>query len=519
MGGRPLLFFILILICLILTALVGSSASNEAAAAAAPRHYSIPFNRSSFPVSFIFGAGSAAYQTEGAAHIHGKGPSIWDTFTTKHREKITDGSNGDVADDFYHRYEEDVKLMKKVGLDSFRFSISWSRLLPKGKVKGGVNQEGVKFYNNLINELLSNGIIPFVTLFHWDLPQALEDEYGGFLNHKIVGDFQDYADFCFKTFGDRVKHWITLNEPVTFCVNGYNGGTNAPGRCSNYVGNCTAGNSATEPYIVGHHLLLAHAHSANLYKKKYQASQKGQIGISVVTYWYLAKSETAASKRAASRSLDFVFGWFAHPVTFGDYPQTMRASVGDRLPKFSKEETKLLKGSLDFLGVNYYTSSYADVSSLSTSNVNQSFFGDMHTSLSTEKNGVPLGSATALSWLYIYPKGIRELMLYIKEKYNDPEIYITENGVGEANNSSQPLNDALKDSTRIRYHSLHLSYLLKSIKEGVKVRGYFAWSFLDVYEWDSGYTVRFGLTYVDYKNNLKRYLKYSAYWFKMFLLK
>ncbi|CAL9003918.1 unnamed protein product [Prunus brigantina] len=502
-----------LLLCLITLAL--------STAAVKPSHDSMPFNRTSFPAGFVFGAGSAAYQSEGAALTHGRGLSIWDTFIRKHPEKISDGSNGDVANDFYHHYKEDVKLIKKIGLDSFRFSISWSRILPKGTVKGGVNQEGVKFYNNLIDELLSNGIAPFVTLFHWDLPQTLEDEYDGFLSPKIVDDFQDYANFCFKTFGDRVKHWVTLNEPVTYCVNGYNGGSYAPGRCSSYVGNCTAGNSATEPYIVGHHLLLAHAYAVKLYRDKYQAFQKGQIGISVVTFWYLPKSGTAASKRAASKALDFILGWFTHPVTFGEYPQSMRSSVGDRLPKFSVAELKLLKGSIDFLGVNYYTASYADPPSLSaaTSTVNQSFYGDMDISLSTDKNGVPLGTPTALSWLHIYPKGIRELMLHIKEKYNNPEIYITENGVGDANNSSLPIKTVLKDSTRIRYHYLHLSYLSEAIKEGVKVKGYFAWAFADVYEWNSGYTVRFGLAYVDYKNKFKRTLKYSAYWFKMFLLK
>ncbi|KAL6129871.1 hypothetical protein ACLB2K_068253 [Fragaria x ananassa] len=200
---------------------------------------------------------------------------------------------------------------------------------------------------------------------YWDLPQALEDEYGGFLNHKIIGDFQDYADFCFKTFGDQVAHWITLNEPVTFCP------VTLPQSLTLQASIC---------------FLLTH--TVNLYKK-YQTYQKGQIGISVVTYWYLAKSETAASKKAASRSLDFVYGWFAHPVTFGDYPQTRRPSVADRLPEFSKEETKLLKG--DFL-----------------------------VSLET----FILDSLTSLSWLYIYPKGIQELMLYLKEKYNDPEIYM-----------------------------------------------------------------------------------------------
>ncbi|KAF7824500.1 vicianin hydrolase-like [Senna tora] len=404
-----------------------------------PTPYSMPFNRTLFPSGFVFGAGSAAYQT-------------------------------------------DIKLMKKIGLDSFRFSISWSRIFPKGK--GKVNELGVKFYNNVIDELLSNGLTPFVTLFHWDLPQSLQDEYGGFMSPKIVEDFREYSDFCFKTFGDRVKNWVTLNEPLSFSSNGYNGGTFAPGRCSNYVGNCTAGNSATEPYIVGHHLILSHAAAVRLYKKKYQRHQKGQIGITLVTHWIEPKSDTVADRKAASRALDFWFGWYADPITYGSYPESMQSIVGDRLPKFTKAQKEFVKASYDFLGINYYTTYYA----------------------------------TALNWLYIYPKGLRLLLKYVKDKYQNPIIYVTENGVAEANNASIPIKEAIKDSIRIRYYDGHLKSLLQAIKDGVKVKGYYAWSFFDDFEWDAGYTVRFGITYVDFKNNVKRYLKYSAYWLKMFLL-
>ncbi|KAF3958904.1 hypothetical protein CMV_016230 [Castanea mollissima] len=502
----PFLFFLLALACL--------SACTECAKLT---HYSMPFNRSSFPSDFIFGAGSAAYQSEGAAHTDGRGPSTWDIFTKKHPEKITDASNGDVADDFYHRYKEDIKLMKKIGLDSFRFSISWSRILPKGKLSGGVNAMGVKFYNNLINELLYNGIKPFVTLLHYDPPQALEDEYGGLLSPKIVEDYRDYVDFCFKTFGDRVKHWVTLNEPNNLGLVGYSTGSFAPGRCSSYLGNCTAGNSATESYIVAHHLILAHGAAVKLYKDKYQPYQKGIIGITIVSHWFMPKYNTSSCSKAASRALDFLFGWFAHPITYGDYPQSMRSLVGNRLPKFTKAESKLLKGSFDFLGVNYYTTNYAE--SAASSSVNISYVTDRCLTLTTVKNGTPIGTPTALDWLYVYPKGIRELMLYIKKNYNNPMIYITENGIATENNSSLPIKDVLKDSLRIRYHYAHLSYLSKAIKEGVNVKGYYAWSFFDDFEWDAGYSVRFGLTFVDFKNNLKRHLKYSAYWFKMFLLK
>ncbi|KAL5762792.1 hypothetical protein ACOSP7_019056 [Xanthoceras sorbifolium] len=473
-------------------------------------------NRSSFPAGFIFGAGSSAYQYEGAALIDGRKPSIWDTFTREQPEKILDHSNGNVADNFYNRYEEDIALMKEIGLDSFRFSISWPRIFPQGKISGGVNQEGVDFYNYLINQLKSNGIEPFVTLFHWDLPQALEDEYGGFLSPKVVEDFREYVEFCFKEFGDRVKHWVTVNEPNLFSSTGYAIGNEAPGRCSNYIGNCSEGNSATEPYIAAHNLILCHANAVKLYRQNYQATQNGVIGISIYTFWTVPKYDTVASSKAAYRAIDFMFGWIFHPITYGNYPKIMRSLVGDRLPRFTKSESEMVKGSIDFLGVNYYTTFYADdLTSYST--VNLSYTTDNHVNLTSEKNGIPIGQSTGSWWLYIYPQGIREILLYIKRKYNPPAIYITENGIGDVNSSSWPINKALNDSLRIKYHSLHLSYLLEAIREGVHVRGYYAWSFLDNFEWDSGYTYRFGITFVDYKDKLKRYLKNSALWFKTFL--
>ncbi|MED6113739.1 Beta-glucosidase 12 [Stylosanthes scabra] len=228
-------------------------------------------NRTNFPDNFLFGTASSSYQYEGAVNEGGRGPSIWDTFTQTHPEKIADRSNGVLAVDSYHRYKEDVGIMKDIGFDAYRFSISWSRVLPGGKLKTGVNREGITYYNNLINELLANGLKPFVTLFHWDLPQALEDEYGGFLSPNIVKDFTDYAEVCYREFGDRVKHWITLNEPLTYTTNGYGNGVFAPGRCSLY-NNCDEGNSTTEPYLVTHHQILAHAAAARLYMDNYKVN-------------------------------------------------------------------------------------------------------------------------------------------------------------------------------------------------------------------------------------------------------
>lgn len=267
-------------------------------------------NRNSFPKGFIFGAGSSSYQFEGAANEGGRTPSIWDTFTHKYPEKIKDRSNADVAIDSYHNYKEDVRIIKDMNLDSYRFSLSWSRILPKGKLSGGINQEGINYYNNFINELLANGIKPLVTLFHWDLPQTLEDEYGGFLSPLIVKDFQDYAELCFKEFGDRVKYWVTLNEPWSYSQNGYANGRMAPGRCSGWLNpNCTGGDSAIEPYIVTHYQLLAHAEAVNVYKTKYQETQNGVIGITLVANWYLPLSDSKSDQKAAERAVDFMYGW------------------------------------------------------------------------------------------------------------------------------------------------------------------------------------------------------------------
>ncbi|KAL5699589.1 beta-glucosidase [Ranunculus cassubicifolius] len=474
------------------------------------------FNRSSFPKEFVFGTAAASYQYEGAYKEDGRGPSIWDTYTHKHPERIADRGNGDIANDHYHRYKEDVKLMKDMGMDAYRFSISWSRVLPKGKLSGGVNKKGIQFYNNLIDEVLSKGLKPFVTIFHWDVPQYLEDEYGGFLSSNIVSDFHDYAELCFKEFGDRVKHWITLNEPWSFSRGGYNSGNYAPGRCSKFVGNCSAGNSATEPYIVSHNQLLAHAAAVKVYKEKYQVKQNGKIGITLVVHWMVPWDQANDQKDAAQRAIDFMFGWFIDPITYGDYPKTMKSLVKSRLPKFTKEQSDMLKGSYDFLGLNYYTAYFTKHLPLHN-NAEASYQADCHCNRTSEKNGVPIGQKSGSDWLYVYPQGILDLLLYTKKNYNNPTIYITENGVSEANNATLPLEEQLKDKQRIDYHYNHLMLIRTAINKGVILKGYFAWSLLDNFEWEAGYSVRFGINYVDYKT-LKRYPKHSSIWFKKFLL-
>ncbi|XP_059064018.1 beta-glucosidase 12-like [Cryptomeria japonica] len=407
--------------------------------------------------------------------------------------------------------------MKKMGMDAYRFSISWSRILPYGSVKGGINKVGVAYYNNLINELLKYDIKPFVTLFHWDLPQALEDKYGGFLSKNIVKDFKAYSEVCFQEFGDQVKHWITLNEPYAYSAFGYDTATLAPGRHSSTNGNSSTGNSAVEPYIVAHNILLSHAAVVRVYKSKYQAVQKGLIGITLVSHWMLPYSKSTSDQKATQRAIDFMFGWFMDPITEGRYPTTMRNLVGTRLPKFTAHESSMVKGSFDFVGLNYYTSMYAADVLMPPNAINTSYTLDSRANLTAKRNGILIGPVAGSSWLHVYPRGIGELLKYIKHRYANPPIFITENGIDEKNDDTISLAQALNDTWRINYHSKYLSFIQQAIRGGSNIQGYFAWSLLDNFEWSNGYIVRFGLHYVDYKKKLNRYPKASAYWFRKFL--
>ncbi|XP_057965006.1 beta-glucosidase 11-like isoform X2 [Malania oleifera] len=310
---------------------------------------SVQFSRADFPPHFIFGSGTSAYQVEGAAFEDGRTPSIWDTYAHAGRAR---GATGDIACDQYHKYKEDVQHMVESGLEAYRFSISWSRLIPNGR--GLINPKGLAYYNNLINELLKHGIQPHVTLFHSDLPQVLEEEYGGWISPKIVKDFTAYANVCFQEFGDRVLHWTTLNEANIFVLGGYDYGFTPPQRCSAPFGICSRGNSSTEPYIAGHNVLMAHASTARLYREKYQGKQHGLIGINLYTFGLLPFSNTTEDAIAAQRANDFFHGWFAAPLVFGDYPEIMKKNAGERIPAFTEDESKLVKGSFDFIGINHY---------------------------------------------------------------------------------------------------------------------------------------------------------------------
>nr|AAY23259.1 Glycosyl hydrolase family 1 [Oryza sativa Japonica Group]ABA91756.1 Cyanogenic beta-glucosidase precursor, putative [Oryza sativa Japonica Group] len=375
---------------LLITLLLGALLCNNVAYA--------KFSRYSFPKDFIFGTGSAAYQYEGAYKEGGKGPSIWDTFTHI-PGKILNNDTGDVANDFYHRYKEDVNLLKDMNMDAFRFSIAWTRILPS------------EFQIKLENQKCSN--ILFIRVY----------------DHIVttVKDYADFAEVCFHEFGDRVKYWTTFNEPFTYSAYGYGGGVFASGRCAPYVSkSCGAGDSSREPYLVTHHIHLSHAAVVHLYRTRYQPTQKGQIGMVVVTHWFVPYDDTAADRGAVQRSLDFMFGWFMDPLVHGDYPGTMRGWLGDRLPKFTPAQSAMVKGSYDFIGINYYTTYYAK--SVPPPNSNElSYDVDSRANTTGFRNGKPIGPQFTPIF-FNYPPGIREVLLYTKRRYNNPAIYITENG-------------------------------------------------------------------------------------------
>ncbi|XP_043691515.1 beta-glucosidase 24-like [Telopea speciosissima] len=508
LGGSPL-YFVLINVFLLL--IFNYSLSMNALLFDDANY----INRHDFPSDFQFGAASSAFQYEGAWNEDGRGPSIWDTLTHEHPDAIADKSNADVTVDFYHLYREDVRTMKDMGMTAFRFSISWSRILPNGTLSGGINAKGIKFYSDLIDELMRNGLEPFATLFHWDTPQALEDAYGSFLNSRIVNDFRDFADVCFQYFGDRVKNWMTINEPFSYVMYGYGDGTYAPARCSTWLG-CSEGDSSTEPYIVGHNILLAHAAGVDLYRRKYKESQNGTIGIAIEFIWPLPYSSHLEDINASQRSADFTFGWYMDPITNGDYPEIMKTLVGERLPKFTATESKMLKGSFDFLGLNYYTTAYAfNVPPADPKYLSYQTDGCVNTT--GVRNGTAIGTPTASPWVYAYPMGIGHVLSYIYGKYNNPLIYLTENGVSQ---EKAPVSKSLNDTDRVEFLKTHLYYLHRVMREGVNVKGYFVWSLLDNFEWNYGYATPFGIYYVDFEmqpRSQRRIPKESAKWLKGFL--
>ncbi|KAL5057649.1 hypothetical protein RYX36_029253 [Vicia faba] len=397
--------------------------------------------------------------------------------------------------DHYKRYSEDVKVLKKLGINSYRFSIAWSRILPDGTLEGGVNQEGIDFYNKLINELLANDITPFVTILHFDYPLSLFRK-GGFLNSSIVKHFKDYSDVLFKAYGDRVKHWTTFNEIEITAIFNYMHGFDMP-----FPEKCQTTKECREVYTLMHISILSHAESVKLYREKYQAKQGGEIGIVLSIEDYIPFSRKPEDVAATVRLRDFSTGWVLDPLFKGDYPTSMKELVGDRLPKFTEEEKKLIKGSLDFIGINYY----------------RSFFGkdepnkflinslDNYDSLAIKQ-----GNATNSS---VNPQGLYNVLVFLKQTYNNPKIYITENGI-----ASGTIKHPLKDKHRMDYIATHINYVKQALDAGVNVKGFFVWSAFDSFEFYQGFSDKWGLIYIDFADNLKRVPKQSARWYRWFLI-
>uniref|UniRef100_A0A0A0KT48 Beta-glucosidase n=2 Tax=Cucumis sativus TaxID=3659 RepID=A0A0A0KT48_CUCSA len=455
------------------------------------------YTRSDFPPTFVFGSASTAYQVEGAAFEDGRTASIWDTFA---HSVDGPGGNGDVACDQYHKYKEDVKLMVDVGLDAYRFSISWSRLIPSGR--GPINPKGLEYYNNLINELINHGIQPHVTLHNFDLPQALEDKYGGWVSPKIIEDFKAYAEVCFREFGDRVLHWTTVNEANVFTLGGYDMGFVPPNRCSSPFGtrNCYKGNSSTEPYLVMHHCLLAHASAAALYNTNYKHKQHGFVGISVYLFRFVPLTDSKEDAKAVERAYEFLLNWMLHPLVYGEYPKLMIESVGSKLPIFTKAESSLVKGSADFIGIIHYQNWRVKDDPQSLMMQIRDLGADMGAKVMMLKETV-----TA-------PESLQIMIEYLKEVYGNPPTYVYENGLPMKRSSM------LEDVPRVEYMHSYIGAVLDALRNGSNIKGYFTWSFLDLFELLDGYYSSYGLFYVDLDDpDLKRYPKLSAQWYSNFL--
>ncbi|XP_043705605.1 beta-glucosidase 18-like [Telopea speciosissima] len=467
-------------------------------------------DRGQFSPSFLFGAATSSYQIEGAYLAGNKSLSNWDVFTHI-PGKINGGGTGDVTDNHYYLYMHDVELMGSLGINAYRFSISWARVLPKGRF-GEVDPVGIEFYNNLINALLNKGIQPFVTINHYDLPQYLEERYGSWLSIQMQQDYTHFAEVCFKAYGDRVKYWSTFNEPNVTLTLGYLSGVYPPNHCSY---SCNSGDSEIEPYIAAHNLILAHASAVNIYKKKYQVKQGGMIGIVVNAAWYEPLRNTPTDRLAVQRALAFDIAWFLDPIIYGDYPPEMRQIVGSRLPIFSEKERELLSNKLDFIGINQYSTLYVKDCLFSPCDLGNPR-GDSFVQLTPERAGVPIGDSTGNPMYYVVPYGMEKIIMYFKERYNNTPMFITENGYGQTSYPGTSIKDLLNDTKRIEYIEDYLEYLNAALRQGADVRGYFIWSLLDNFEWTYGYTLRYGLYYVDWVT-LERIPKLSAMWYKQFL--
>ncbi len=454
-----------------------------------------------FPKSFLWGAASAAYQVEGAYKQDGKGLSVWDEFA-KIPNKTYQGTNGDEAVDHYNRYKEDVKLMKEMGLKSYRFSISWARILPEGT--GKVNQKGIDFYNNLINELIANNITPFVTLYHWDLPLKLQEQ-GGLANKELFTKaFEEYATLCFKSFGDRVKNFITFNEAIVFVYAGYIMQAHPP-----------AVSNPLTAFNVSHNVNIAHALAVKSFRK---IVKDGKIGLSHVLEPSYSISDKEEDIKATHIAETDNFYWFYDPILLGTYPKEHLDFIKENHGELdiTESELELLKeAKSDFIGVNYYQRKFIQAHNGTEKIVytRESATGGVELpNYCNRYKKVKNKDSVYTKWGWeIYPQGLYDGMARIKKRYGNIPIYITENGLGDEDFLD---NGKINDQPRIDFISSHIKIVKKAIEDGIDVAGYYAWSFTDLLSWLNGYKKRYGFVYVDREDNLKRYKKASYHWYK-----
>jgi beta-glucosidase len=427
-----------------------------------------------FPEGFLWGTATAAYQIEGAHDVDGKGPSIWDTFTHT-PGRIERDENGDVACDHYHRYREDVALMSELGLNAYRFSIAWARVLPQGT--GASNPKGLDFYSGLVDTLLERNIRPFVTLYHWDLPQALEDR-GGWGTRDTAAAFGEYAALIGRTLGDRVKDWITLNEPLAATTAGYLFGMHAPGK-----------QDPKFAFQVSHHLNLAHGHAVRALRATVPQSRVGITQVSLPVY---PASDSQADRSAAWRYDGFVNRWYWDPPLRGAYPADILERLAAFAPRIEDGDLKIIAPPIDFFGHNSYTRAVVKDDPESV----------LLGATQVPQQGKP---QTAMGW-EIYPDHLYDSLMRITRDYGAPDMYITENGAA--------FDDALAggrvdDPARSDYLRDHLRAARRAISDGAKLRGYFCWSLIDNFEWTFGYAKRFGIVYVDFPSQ-RRIVKGSG---------
>ncbi len=431
-----------------------------------------------FPDDFLWGTATSAYQIEGSPTADGAGPSIWHRFSHTPDNTFLD-QTGDIACDHYRRYKDDVALMAELGANAYRFSIAWGRVLPDGT--GKVNKKGVDFYSRLVDELLRKGIKPNATLYHWDLPEAL-DNRGGWLNRDIADWFADYAGTMWDALGDRVDMWSTLNEPWVVTDGGYLHGVLAPGHANPF-----------ETAIASHNLMRSHGMAVQRFRAS-KAAKKGRIGIAINLEPKYPASKSAEDVDATRRADAYMNRQYLDAIFRGHYPEEMREIFGEAWPEWPDEDMKIIRQPIDFLGLNYYTRS-----------VNR--YDRERLPVRVKGIPQPQNITTQTDW-EVFPEALTKILLWVKERYGNPPVYITENGAAFYD-PPQPIDGKIEDPLRVEYYRQHLRAAHDAMKKGVDLRGYFAWSLLDNYEWALGYSKRFGIVHVDYETQ-KRTIKSSG---------